>query len=148
MKTLYLTQGYSNICIDSETQTAKMLEYIPTYDINRAYYIDEPMHIIYTCGETKVEKDVKKGDIVITFDHNQYVKENPVTVIKSKEWNKIIQNRRDAEQKAKEEWAANKCNEAPCCDCKCCGCDSCGDALMPAPEPVKKAVKKTKKSKK
>jgi Cys-tRNA synthase (O-phospho-L-seryl-tRNA:Cys-tRNA synthase) len=146
MKTLYLTQGYSNICIDSETETAKMLDYIPTYEINRMYYIDEPMHVIYSCGETKVERDVKKGDIVITFDHNQFAKDTPLTVIKSKEWNKIIKNRRDAEQKAKEEWAEKQCNDCPCCDCECC---SCAD-LTPATEPVKKeaATKKTKKSKK
>jgi hypothetical protein len=146
MKTLYLTQGYSNICIDSETETAKMLDYIPTYEINRMYYIDEPMHVIYSCGETKVERDVKKGDIVITFDHNQFAKETPLTVIKSKEWNKIIKNRRDAEQKAKEKWAENQCNESPCCDCECCNCAD----LAPATEPVKKeaATKKTKKSKK
>lgn len=146
MKTLYLTQGYSNICIDSETETAKMLDYIPTYEINRMYYIDEPMHVIYSCGETKVERDVKKGDIVITFDHNQFAKDTPLTVIKSKEWNKIIKNRRDAEQKAKEKWAENQCNESPCCDCECCDCAD----LAPATEPVKKeaATKKTKKSKK
>lgn len=144
MKTLYLTQGYSNICIDPETNTGTMLDYIPTYDINRAYYIDEPMHIVYTCGETKVERDVKKGDIVITFDRNSYAKDTPLTVIKSKEWNKIIKNRRDAEQKAKEEWAEKQCNDAPtCCDC-CCGCD----AIMPATEPIKKAGTKAKKSKK
>ena len=146
MKTLYLTNGYANICIDSEAETAKMIDYVPTYDINRIYYIDEPMHVIYSCGETKVEKDVKKGDIVITFDHNQFAKETPLTVIKSKEWNKIIKNRRDAEQKAKEKWAENQCNDCPCCDCKCCDCAD----IMPAPEPVKKeaATKKVKKSKK
>ena len=147
MKTLYLTNGYSNICIDSETETAEAIDRIP-YDISCAYYIDEPMHVIYSCGETKVERDVKKGDIVITFDHNQFAKETPLTVIKSKEWNKIIKNRREAEQKAKEEWAKkNADNEMPCCDCCCC---SCAD-LTPAAEPVKvveKSVKKTKKSKK
>lgn len=145
MKTLYLTNSYTNICIDSETETAKVIDRIP-YDINSAYYIDEPMHVIYSCGETKVERDVKKGDIVITFDHIQFAKETPLTVIKSKEWNKIIKNRRDAEQKAKEEWAEKQCDECPCCDCNTC---SCAD-IMPATEPVKKepATKKTKKSKK
>lgn len=147
MKTLYLTQGYSNICVDTETNTGKVLDFVPTYDINRVYYIDEPMHIVYACGETRVEKDVKKGDIVITFDRNNYSKETPLTVIKSKEWNKIIKNRRDAEQAAKEKWAAENANgEIPCCDCACC---SCAD-IMQAAEPVKKesATKKTKKSKK
>ncbi len=122
-----------------------MIDRIP-YDINSVYYIDEPMHVIYSCGETKVERDVKKGDIVITFDRNRFAEETPLTVIKSKEWNKIIKNRRDAEQKAKEEWAEKQCNECPCCDCKCCDCAN----LMPATEPVKKepATKKTKKSKK
>lgn len=146
MKTLYLTQGYSNICVDTETNTCKTLDYVPTYDINRVYYIDEPMHIVYTCGETKAERDVKKGDIVITFDRNKFAKDIPLTVIKCKEWNKIIKNRRDAEQKAKEEWAEKQCDECPCCDCVCCDCAD----LTPATEPVKKEaiVKKVKKSKK
>jgi len=145
MKTLYLTNDYTNICIDSETETAKVIDRIP-YDIRCAYYIDEPMHVIYSCGETKVERDVKKGDIVITFDYNRFAKETPLTVIKSKEWNKIIKNRRDAEQKAKEEWAEKQCNDCPCCDCECCDCAD----LTPATEPVKKeaTVKKVKKSKK
>lgn len=142
MKTLYLTRGYSNILVCSEDQTARSLDCIPTYDINRAYYIDEPMHLIYTCGETKVEKDVKKGDIVITFDPNQFAKDTPVTIIRSKEWNKIIQKRREADQKAKEEWAEKQCNESPCCDC-CCGCDN-----LTAEPVVKTTTKKAKKSKK
>jgi len=142
MKTLYLTNGgYANICIDSETETAEMIDYVPSYDINRIYYIDEPMHVIYSCGETKAERDVKKGDIVITFDRSQFAKETPFTVIKSKEWNKIIKNRRDAEQKAKEEWAENKCNDCPCCESTGCNCAD----VAPA---TKMATKKTKKSKK
>lgn len=149
MKTLYLTNGYSNICIDPETNTGEVLDYVPTYDINRIYYIDEPMHIIYTCGETRAEKDVKKGDIVITFDHNNNTKETPFTVIKSKEWNKVIKNRREAEQKAKEEWAKkNADNEMPCCDC-CCGCDAISSEPVKmeqtAAKKIKKMVKKSKK---
>ena len=145
MNTLYLTNGYSNICIDPETNTGEVLDYVPTYDINRIYYIDEPMHIIYTCGETRAERDVKKGDIVITFDRNNNTKETPFTVIKSKEWNKVIKNRREAEQKAKEEWAKkNADNEMPCCDC-CCGCDAIPETPVKV---VEKNVKKTKKSKK
>lgn len=119
MKTLYLTNSYSNICVDTETNTGEVLDFVPTHDINRVYYIDEPMHIVYACGETKVEKDVKKGDIVITFDRNNYAKETPITVIKSKEWNKIIKNRRYAEQKAKEEWAAKNSNSDDLCEATC-----------------------------
>lgn len=145
MKTLYLTNGYSNICIDPETNTGEVLDYVPTYDINRIYHIDEPMHVVYTCGETRAERDVKKGDIVITFDHNNNTKETPFTVIKSKEWNKLIKNRREAEQKAKEEWAKkNADNEMPCCDC-CCGCDAISSEPVNV---VEKSVKKAKKSKK
>ena len=149
MKTLYLTNSYSNICIDPETNTAEVLDYVPTYDINRIYYIDEPMHIVYSCGETKAEKDVKKGDIVITFDRNNNTKETPFAVIKSKEWNKVIKNRREAEQKAKEEWAKkNAGNEMPCCDC-CCGCDAISSEPVKmeqtAATKVKKMLKKSKK---
>ena len=145
MKTLYLTNSYANICIDSETETAEMIDYVPSYDINRIYYIDEPMHVIYSCGETKAERDVKKGDIVITFDRSQFAKETPFTVIKSKEWNKIIKNRRDAEQKAKEEWAENKCNDCSCCESTGCDCADLAPAAKPVKEDKNKKVKKSKK---
>lgn len=146
MKTLYLTNSYTNICIDSETETAEVIDRIP-YDISCAYYIDEPMHVIYSCGETKVERDVKKGDIVITFDRNQFAKETPLTVVKSKEWNKIIKNRRDAEQKAKEEWAEKQCNECPCCD-RCCGCDAISSEPVKMEQTAAKKIKKMLKESK
>lgn len=147
MKTLYLTNSTANIIVDTDTNKVSKLEYADRYDIQNLFLVEEPMHIVYECGETHVEKDAKKGDIIVCFYSNEYFKD-PVSIIKSKEWAKGIKNRRDAEQKAKEEWAKkNAGNEEPCCDCKCCDCAD----LMPATEPVKTeqaATKKTKKSKK
>ena len=146
MKTLYLTNSTANIIVDTDTNKVSKLEYADRYDIQNLFLVEEPMHIVYECGETHVEKDAKKGDIIVCFYSNEYFKD-PVSIIKSKEWAKGIKNRREAEQKAKEEWAKkNAGNEEPCCDCVCCDC------VPPAPatEPVKKeaATKKTKKSKK
>ena len=146
MKTLYLTNSTANIVADTDTNKVSKLECADRYDIQNLFLVEEPMHIVYECGETHVEKDAKKGDIIVCFYSNEYFKD-PVSIIKSKEWAKGIKNRREAEQKAKEEWAKkNACNEEPCCDCKCCDCAD----LKPAPEPVKKepVTKKVKKSKK
>ena len=144
MKTLYLTNSTANIIVDTDTNKVSKLEYADRYDIQNLFLVEEPIHIVYECGETHVEKDAKKGDIIVCFYSNEYFKD-PVSIIKSKEWAKGIKNRREAEQKAKEEWAKkNAGNEEPCCDCCCCA------DLTPATEPVKKeaATKKTKKSKK
>ena len=146
MKTLYLTNSTANIIVDTDTNKVSKLEYADRYDIQNLFLVEEPIHIVYECGETHVEKDAKKGDIIVCFYSNEYFKD-PVSIIKSKEWAKGIKNRREAEQKAKEEWAKkNAGNEEPCCDCACCDCV----APAPATEPVKKeaATKKTKKAKK
>lgn len=149
MKTLYLTNSTANIIVDTDTNKVSKLDYADRYDIQNLFLVEEPMHIVYECGETHVEKDAKKGDIIVCFYSNEYFKD-PVSIIKSKEWAKGIKNRREAEQKAKEEWAKkNADNEMPCCDCCDCCC-KCAD-LTPTAEPVKvveKNVKKTKKSKK
>lgn len=146
MKTLYLTNSTANIIVDADTNKVSKLEYADRYDIQNLFLVEEPMHIVYECGETHVEKDAKKGDIIVCFYSNEYFKD-PVSIIKSKEWAKGIKNRREAEQKAKEEWAKkNADNTMSCCDCTCCDCAD----LTPATESVKKeaATKKTKKSKK
>ena len=125
MKTLYLTNSTANIVVDTDTNKVSKLDYADRYDIQNLFLVEEPMHIVYGCGETHVEKDAKKGDIIVCFYSNEYFKD-PVSIIKSKEWAK-----------------KNADNEMPCCDCCCAD-------LTPATEPVKKeaATKKTKKSKK
>lgn len=144
MKTLYLTNSTANIIVDTDTNKVSKLDYADRYDIQNLFLVEEPIHIVYECGETHVEKDAKKGDIIVCFYSNEYFKD-PVSIIKSKEWAKGIKNRREAEQKAKEEWAKkNADNEMPCCDC-CCGCDAIPETPVKV---VEKSVKKTKKSKK
>lgn len=149
MKTLYLTNSAANIIVDTDTNKVSKLDYADRYDIQNLFLVEEPIHVVYECGETHVEKDAKKGDIIVCFYSNEYFKD-PVSIIKSKEWAKGIKNRHEAEQKAKEEWAKKQCNDCPCCDCKCCGCADIAPATEEA-APVKMeqtATKKAKKSKK
>lgn len=159
MKTLYLTDSSANIVVDPDTDFVGTLPQEDRYDIRSVYYIEEPMHIVYNCGECKEEIDAKKGDILLLFYSNRYNKHHLDTV-RTKQWTANIKNRRAIEQKEKEEWAArqaeNECNK--CCDCEC-PCETCPNACAPespkksvcekiskALTKAKKAVKKVKKA--
>jgi hypothetical protein len=148
----------SNIIVDKDTDFVGTIPTEDRYDIRAIYYIDEPMHVVYNCGECTEEIDARKGDIVLLFYSNRYNKYH-LDTIRSKQWAANIKNRHAIEQKEKEEWAArnNECDCAKCCNN--CNCGSCCD-LMPAETPtqpeksnvvetvkkaVKKAVKKIKK---
>lgn len=155
MKTLYLTDSMSNIVVDKDTDFVGTIPTEDRYDIRAIYYMDEPMHVVYNCGECTEEIDARKGDILLLFYSNRFNKYH-LDTIRSKQWATNIKNRRAIEQKEKEEWAARnkECDCAKCCDnCDCCGC--CDLTAEPAPEKsnvvetvkkaVKKAVKKIKK---
>lgn len=115
MKTAYLTQN-KNIVIDEATNEVSELYDIGRYNINRIYKISEPTHIVYGSGEDKRELHADDGDIVITFDVNDYTP-NKVIIINSKEWVENIKGHEARVQKEKEEWAQRN---APCCDnCEC-----------------------------
>lgn len=149
MKTLYLTQSSENIVVDPETDFVGKLNSEDRYSIRSVYYMEEPMHIVYQCGEVKEELDARKGDIVLVFYSNTYNKYT-IDTIRTKQWAANIRNEHDMRQKEKEEWAAKKAS----CDCDtCCETCSCGANLAeshvanvaPEKESVAKKIKKVLK---
>lgn len=153
MKTLYLTDSMCNIVVDKDTDFVGHLNNEDRYDVRSVYYIEEPMHVVYQCGEEKEEIDAKKGDILLLFYSNRFNKYH-LDTIKTKQWAANIKNRRAIEQKEKEEWAAKNAGCA-CSDCDMCcpTCPSCEDGPRPindAPvaektSKIKEAIKKVKK---
>jgi hypothetical protein len=153
MKTLYLTQSSENIVVDPETDFVGKLNSEDRYSIRSVYYMEEPMHIVYQCGEVKEELDARKGDIVLVFYSNTYNKYT-IDTIRTKQWAANIRNEHAMRQKEKEEWAAKKAS----CDCDtCCETCSCGANLAEIPvvnaapekeniaKKIKKALKKVTK---
>ena len=135
MKTLYLTDSSANIVVDPEVDFVGTLPQEDRYAIRSVYYIEEPMHVVYNCGECKEEIDAKKGDILILFYSNKFNKYN-IDTIRTKQWVANIKNRRVLEQKEKEEWAARNA------ECKGCA-DICGDCDAPCYETATAAPKET-----
>ena len=123
MKTLYLTGSSANIWVDPETDEVGKLDCEDRYDIRNIYYIEEPMHVVYQCGEKKEEIDAKKGEILLVFYDNKYNK-FVLDTIRTKQWVANIKNRRKMEQKEKEEWAKKNAND-PGCNDLCEACDAC-----------------------
>lgn len=142
MKTLYLS-AVSNILVDTENGKADMIPENDRYDVQRVYYIEEPMHVIFGLGDEKSEFDAKKGDIILTFYNRQSANAPTVALVKSPAWSKRIKAIHAYDQKQKEEWAARKAET----DCeKCCAeCDCCVTAEV-KPAKTTKKVKKTKKA--
>lgn len=150
MKTLYLTDSSANIVVDKDTDFVGHLNTEDRYDVRSVYYIEEPMHVVYQCGEEKEEIDARKGDILLLFYSNRYNKYH-LDTIKTKQWATNIKNRRLIEQKEKEEWAAKNA------DCGCNDCDACPTCEESAPRlindapvvektsKIKEAIKKVKK---
>lgn len=154
MKTLYLTDSSANIVVDKDTDFVGHLNTEDRYDIRSVYYIEEPMHVVYQCGEEKEEIDARKGDILLLFYSSRYNKYH-LDTIKTKQWAANIKNRRAIEQKEKEEWAAKNADCA-CSDCDqwCTACPACEEAaprlINDAPiaektSKIKEAIKKVKK---
>lgn len=151
MKTLYLTQSSENIVVDQENDFVGRLESEDRYSIRSVYYMEEPMHIVYQCGEKREELDARKGDIVLVFYSNTYNKYT-IDTIRTKQWAANIRNEHEMRQKEKEQWAAKKAS----CDCdECCNkCDWADIMAGPAisdpvaePAPAKEGVvKKIKKA--
>ena len=126
MKTLYLTGNSANIWIDTETDEVGKIESEDRYDVRSIYYIEEPMHVVYQCGEKREEIDAKKGEILLVFYDNRFNK-YVLDTVRTKQWVANIKNRHKIEQKEREEWAKEKAiKELACADagpCKCC--DKC-----------------------
>lgn len=147
MKTLYLTQSSENIVIDPETNFVGKLNSEDRYSIRSVYYMEEPMHIVYQCGEVKEELDARKGDIVLVFYSNTYNKYT-IDTIRTKQWAANIRNEHDMRQKEKEEWAAKKagCDCDTCCNVCACECTNLAESPVVNAAPEKESV--TKKIKK
>jgi len=126
MKTLYLTGSSANIWVDPETDEVGKLDTEDRYDVRSIYYIEEPMHVVYQCGEKKEEIDVKKGEILLVFYDNRFNK-FVLDTIRTKQWVANIKNRRKIEQKEKEEWAKKNANNPKLCEAEACDtcCGSC-----------------------
>lgn len=124
MKTLYLTQSSENIVVDPETNFVGKLECEDRYCIRGIYYMEEPMHIVYQCGETKEELDARKGDIVLVFYSNRYNKYT-IDTIRTKQWAANIKAHKAGLQAEREEWAKQKAEN--CCQ-NCDSCENCADA--------------------
>lgn len=121
MKTLYLTGSSANIWVDPETDEVGKLESEDRYELRSVYYIEEPMHVVYQCGEKHEEIDAKKGEILLVFYDNRFTK-YVLDTVRTKQWVANIKNRRKIEQKEREEWASGQLkkiadNEIPTCDC-------------------------------
>ena len=116
MKTLYLTQSSENIVVDPENDFVGKLESEDRYSIRSVYYMEEPMHIVYNCGEVREELDARKGDIVLVFYSNTYNKYT-LDTIRTKQWAANIKNEHAMRQKEKEEWAAKKAGNECACEC-------------------------------
>ena len=151
MKTLYLSDTSANIVVDPEVDYVGTLRNEDRYDIRNVFYAEEPMHVVYQCGEIREEIDAKKGDIILLFYNNRFNKYF-LDTIRTKQWAANIKNRRIMEQKEKEEWAARNA-ETPTCDCaKCCNeCDCCAaptaESVIEYTVPVKESkVSKIKKA--
>ena len=125
MKTLYLTGSAANIWVDPETDEVGKLESEDRYELRSVYYIEEPMHVVYQCGEKQEEIDAKKGELLLVFYDNRFTK-YVLDTVRTKQWVANIKNRRKIEQKEREEWAKKKAEDLGCNDSAptCPSCES------------------------
>lgn len=123
MKTLYLTDGGSNIFVDPENNECGRID-CQRESISRIYLVDNDMHVVYQAGEYKKEFDVVPNDIIVTFYTNDF--KNKVVVVKSEDWVENLKTYNEEEQKRKEEWAKKQKEQ------DMCGCDAPCDSCCPA----------------
>jgi len=78
--------------------------------ISRIWIAEEPMTIIVKRYDKDYTLNAKKNDIIISFYDETF--ENPVIVVKSKDWVKNIETyeKKQAEYRAKCEAACGECN--------------------------------------
>lgn len=113
------------IIIDTDTAEVKAINR-STRGIDDIYVIPEDAHIEWESKlfDKKIETDVKKSDILVTFYDRDLGAD--FVIIKSEDWLKALNNAKDAEQKRKEEWAAKQKENKPIdpvCGDACC--ESC-----------------------
>ena len=104
MKTLYIN-GSSNITVDQETNEVGMLS--SEYErISRIYLAPEDMHVVFGREGVTIEKDVKEGELIITFYEGCY--ENRMIIVHNDEWRDNLIKYHEKLQQEKEEWAAKQ----------------------------------------
>lgn len=134
MKTLYLTQSSDNIVVDPEIDYVGKMQQEDRYAIRGVYYMEEPMRVVYQCGECKEQIDAKKGDILLLFYDDKY-NIYKLDTIRTKQWAANIKNRRKIEQAEKEKWANEKCESCGKCECDACPCaDITAEPTIPTPK--------------
>ena len=116
MKTLYLTNGCTNIAVDKATDEVTRIDAEGRYGIRDIYYITEPMHVVYGYNDKHEELDVNPGDILIQFYDESYNK-HTLAVAKSDTWVDNILYRQELAKKEREQKEFLKTsNECECCD--------------------------------
>lgn len=114
------------IIVDVEAAEVKAIER-SAIGIDDVYVVPEDAHIEWTSKlfpDKTVEADVKKDDILITFYDRDLGAD--FVIVKSEDWLKALNNAKEADQKRKEEWAANQKQSAHVnVACEDCG-DNCG----------------------
>ena len=116
------------IMVDTETAFVRSIDR-STRGIDDVYVVPEDAHIEWRSRmfpDKTIEEDVKKDDILVTF----YDKDlgTDFVIIQSTDWLNALNNASDADQKRKEEWAANQKEnnskrlvyEDTCCGDACC----------------------------
>ena len=85
-------------------------------DIDYVFVAPEDIEVRYKVGTKTHVLNANKGDIIVSFYKQDYIK-NHIIVVKNKEWKENIVNliAENAAIQAKDEKAASLC-----CDCKCC----------------------------
>jgi len=101
MKTLYCGDGgYIQLDEDRNISPCQFDDYCR---LRRVMLATEPTKVVYTIGTKTYEVYADKNDIVVMFSNTRF--ENPIAVIKSKEWASNLIKYRTEEQEAKEQWA-------------------------------------------
>lgn len=102
MKTLYLTNGCTNIAVDKDTDEVTRVDAEGRYGIRDIYYITEPMHVVYGYQDRHEELDVNPGDILIQFYDESYNKYK-LAIAKSDTWVDNILYRQELAKKEREQ---------------------------------------------
>ena len=119
MKTLYLTNGCTNIAVDKDTDEVTRVDAEGRYGIRDIYYITEPMHVVYGYQDKHDEIDVNPGDILIQF-YDESSNKHILAVANSELWTENILYRQELMKKEREqkELAQTPCG-GECCDTAC-----------------------------
>lgn len=122
MKTLnFISGSYRSlgkpVIVDFNKNDITQLDNVPS-DVDYVFVAPEDIEIRYKIGTKTHVLNANKGDIIVTFYEENYIK-NRVVVIKNKEWKENIVSiiAENAARQAKKEKAASMY-----CDCECPNC--------------------------